>query len=185
MKKAITITVALFLVLGAALLPEMPNGGASGLAQAEVGTAQPDAAAETGVETSLMNLPLYFIENQGQLDGRVAYYVQGQDMSLYFTAQDVTFAMSTPAEGNTSQEHYAIKLEFVEADPDVQPVGKDRTEAVFSYFMSSPEEWKTGLPTYAGVLYPDLWPGIDLVYGGDTSHLKTPYRCGRGPTRAR
>jgi hypothetical protein len=157
--------VALFLLLGAALVPSMPNGEASGPAQA-------DAAAETGVETSLMNLPLYFIENQGQLDQCVAYYVQGSDMSLYFTAQDVTFAMSTPAEEDASQEHYAIKLEFIGADPDVQPMGKDLTEAVISYFTGSPEEWKTGLPTYAGVLYPDLWPGIDLVYSGDASRLK-------------
>jgi hypothetical protein len=180
MKKAITITVALLLLLGAALVPSMPNGEASGSAQA-------DAAAETGVETSLMNLPLYFIENQGQLDGRVAYYVQGRDMNLYFTARGVTFAMSGPGEEDDSHERYAIKLEFVGADPNVQPLGKDRTEAIFSYFTGSPDEWKTGLPTYAGVIYPDLWPGIDLVYSGDASRLKYAFlvRPGADPGQIR
>src|SRR5262249_52295855 len=31
---------------------------------------------------------------------------------------------------------------------------------------------KTGLPTYSGVAYHDLWPGIDLVYGGADGQLK-------------
>ncbi len=168
MKKAIAFSVALILVLGVALVPGMDGAGSAGLAQAEEGPAQPDAATEDGVEASLMNLPLYFIENQGQLDQRVAYYVQGRDKTLYFTAQGVTFVLSGP----DSRQQYALKLEFVGADPDVQPVGKDRTEAVISYFKGSPEEWKTGLPTYAGVAYPDLWPGIDLVYSGDASLLK-------------
>ena len=187
MKKAITFTVALFLVLGAALVPEMDGAGSAGLAQAAEVPAQADAAAGDAVGAALLSLPLYFIENQGQLDQRVAYYVQGQDMGLYFTARGVTFAMSGPGEEDDSQEHYAIKLEFVGADPDVQPVGKDRTEAVFSYFTGSPEEWKTGLPTYAGVLYPDLWPGIDLVYTGDASRLKYTFlvRPGADPGQIR
>jgi hypothetical protein len=84
----------------------------------------------------------------------------------------VTFVLRGPGEEDDSRQQYAIKLEFVGADPDVQPVGEDRTEAIISYFKGSPEEWKTGLPTYAGVAYPDLWPGIDLVYSGDASLLK-------------
>ncbi len=39
-------------------------------------------------------LPLYFIENQGQLDPRVAYYVQGRDTSVYCTSRGVTFALT-------------------------------------------------------------------------------------------
>jgi hypothetical protein len=165
--KAVYLATALVLVfsMAAAIVP-------SAAVALSTGPEPTDVAAEDGVQAALLNLPLYFIENQGQVDQRVAYYVQGRDMNLYFTAQGVTFAMSGPVEEDDSQEHYAIKLEFVGADPDVQPVGKDRTEAVFSYFKGSPEEWKTGLPAYAGVAYPDLWPGIDLVYSGDTSHLK-------------
>ena len=173
MKKAIVITLALFVMLGAAIVPGMDGTGSAGLAQA-------DTATEAGVEASLMKLPLYFIENQGQVDQRVAYYVQGSDMNLYFTSQGVTFVMSGTGEEADSQERYAIKLEFVGADPDVQPVGNDRTEAVISYFKGSPEEWKTGLPTYASVIYPDLWPGIDLVYSGDASRLKYAFHVQPG-----
>ena len=41
-------------------------------------------------------LPLYFIENQGQSDARVAYYLQGRDTSVYFTSDAVLFALSAP-----------------------------------------------------------------------------------------
>ena len=43
-------------------------------------------------------LPLYFIENQGQLDARVAYYIQGRDKSVFFTPQGVTYALTGPGE---------------------------------------------------------------------------------------
>ena len=39
-------------------------------------------------------LPLYFIENRGQIDGRVAYYIQGSDKTIYFTAEGLTFTLS-------------------------------------------------------------------------------------------
>ncbi|MFC1979945.1 SBBP repeat-containing protein [Chloroflexota bacterium] len=173
-KKIVYLALALTLVLStaAALVSGMAGTGSAGLAQAEEGPAQPDAATEAGVEEALMKLPLYFIENQGQMDERVAYYVQGSNMSLYFTAQGVTFVLRGSGEEADSRQQYALKLEFVGANHDVQPVGKDRTEAIISYFKGSPEEWKTGLPTYTGIAYPDLWPGIDLVYSGDASRLK-------------
>ncbi|MFC1981158.1 SBBP repeat-containing protein [Chloroflexota bacterium] len=133
---------------------------------------QPDASTEAGVEATLMNLPLHFIENQGQMDEHVAYYVLGSDKTIYFTAEGVTFVLSGSVEGTESWQRYALKLSFVGADADVQPVGEDQTGAVISYFKGSPEEWKTGLPTYGSVVYPELWPGIDLVYGGDASRLK-------------
>ena len=43
-------------------------------------------------------LPLYFIENRGQLDRHVAYYLAGSDKSLFFTRQGVLIAMQRRAE---------------------------------------------------------------------------------------
>ena len=48
------------------------------------------AAAEPTPDTRLRlreafgKLPLYFVENKGQLDAQVAYYLQGRDASMYF-----------------------------------------------------------------------------------------------------
>ena len=56
-----------------------------------------------------------------------------------------------------------------------------------SYFKGKPEEWKTGLPTYAKVIYRDLWPGIDLVYAGAEGRLKYEFIVSPGadPSRIR
>ena len=63
-------------------------------------------------------------------------------------------------------------MELLGANPSAQPLGQDRTEAVFSYFWGPAADWKTGLPSYAGVAYADVWPGIDMVYGQQDRHLK-------------
>ncbi|MEK7755423.1 MAG: SBBP repeat-containing protein, partial [Acidobacteriota bacterium] len=143
-------------------------------------------------------------------DARVQYYVQGRDTAVYFCADGVVVALSEPRKeedriqpaafergGELEQRRrWALKLEFVGARP-VRPEGVERTAAVVSYFKGRPEDWKTGLPTYASVVYRDLWPGIDLVYEGSQGRLKSNFivhpgadvrQIGlvwRGPTDAR
>ena len=167
---------------------------------------KPSSAAETPaankpqVVETFGKLPLYFIENQGQLDPRAAYYIQGGDKSIYFTGHGVTFALTDAGDGAGDEkpsseallhpasyrgmggakehgsqreaERWVVKLDFVNANPDVRPVGQEPTAAGISYFKGPREEWTTGLPTYASLVYRDLWPGIDLVYTGTGSRLK-------------
>lgn len=181
---------------------------------AEVPGPHPEAGYERAmtaqVQAVLGKLPLYFVENRGQVDPRVAYYVQGKDTTLYFTAQGVTFALIGPGgqspagdarvarvawqPGTVSptpgpergRQRWAVKLDFVGANPDVQPIGEDLTPAVVSYFKGPQEQWKTGLKTYARLVYPDLWPGIDLVYTGTGNRLKATFmvKPGRTPIRS-
>jgi hypothetical protein len=148
-------------------------------------------------------MPVYFIENRGQVDERVAYYVQGSDKTLYFTAEGVTFAMTVPhgessaagrGEGRRERgavspvsrlagsrwrfsnvetpSRWAVKLDFLDANPGVHPVAEERQEAVISYFKGRPDHWRTSLPTYARLVYRNIWPGIDLIYQGTTNRLK-------------
>ena len=69
------------------------------------------------------------------------------------------------------RRRWAVKLDFVGANPDVRPVGQERAETVVSYFRGQPDEWHTGLSTFGRIVYA-LWPGIDLVYYGAESSLK-------------
>ena len=140
---------------------------------------------------ALEHMPLYFIENRGQLDARVAFYVQGRDTTLYFTAEGMTLALTEQkrGEGETrdrleraslgrnrqspqARTRHAVKLDFVGANPKPKILGADPTPTVVSYFKGRQEEWKAGLPTYASITYADLWPGIDLVYSGTADRLK-------------
>jgi hypothetical protein len=158
-------------------------------------------ASPVKADVDFGRMPLYFIANEGQVDGQVAYYIQGQDKTLYFTSEGVTFILSRPnnakneprplesieraqeygkarSEDETGEREAAAsaswvtKLNFVGANPDVRPVGVEKTGAVISYFKGNPKNWRTGLSTYSQIVYPDLWPGIDLVYSGTVNRLK-------------
>ncbi len=156
-------------------------------------TAEPGPVARRPVVEALGKLPLYFVENRGQLDARVAYYIQGRDKVVYFTASGVTFALSghraqeapTPRvllaswpragleqPAASSAPRWAVKLDFLGSNKAAQPVGEDHTSAVVSYFKGNRDQWKAGLPTYSRVVYRDLWPGIDLAYSGTVNRLK-------------
>ena len=117
-------------------------------------------------------MPLYFIENQGQLDKEVGFYVQGSDKTLYFTPRGVTFVMAGKKAESEETQRWVVKLDFVGANPDVRPRGEARQEAVISYFKGKPGDWKKGLSTYSRIVYPNLWDGIDLVYSGSVNKLK-------------
>ena len=53
----------------------------------------PAVLSEQGREL-LTDLPLYFIENRGQVDSAVRYYIKGRDRDIYFTSRGVTFALT-------------------------------------------------------------------------------------------
>jgi hypothetical protein len=143
------------------------------------------APSSTRIDADFGKLPLQFIPNQGQMDGQVAYYVQGRDKTIYFTPEGLTFVLAEqtqkdgkkqpgPGEGNGLEptQRWVVKLDFVDSNTDVKPVGLEESGAVVSYFKGNPEEWKTGLPAYSKILYRDLWPGIDLLYYGTFNRMK-------------
>ncbi|MGH7854974.1 MAG: SBBP repeat-containing protein, partial [Candidatus Binatia bacterium] len=137
--------------------------------------------------------PLYFVENRGQVDTRAAYYIHGADKVLYFGSAGVTMVLSKPVVRQSARADFAgialgaaanhgiapgsvsraaVMLEFIGADPTVQPVGEDLAKARFSYFKGPRENWAVGLQSYTRLVYADLWPGIDLIYTASVDRLK-------------
>ena len=153
---------------------------------------------------SLRSLPLHFIENQGQSDEAVGYFVEGRDKTLFFTSSGVTFAIGRSADRDASlplpatlrggprgdllddvAARWAVKLDFVDADSNARLEGLDQTSARFSWFKGPREQHRGGLRSYRGVIYRDLWPGIDLVYSGASDRLKYALRLAPGADPAR
>ncbi len=132
-----------------------------------------DSAKRLAAPEALQGMPLAFIENRGQADARAAFLVQGRDTTAYFTAQGLTLAL-TQAAGSKggARQRWNLKLDFVGANVAALPLGKELTRAQVSYFNGAPEQWRTGIKSYAQIVYPNLWPGIDLVYSGTTERLK-------------
>ncbi|MBN2490163.1 MAG: SBBP repeat-containing protein [Planctomycetes bacterium] len=144
-----------------------------------VGAQNRSPAGRSLLKAAMGKLPSCFIENRGVFPDEVAYYVLGVDKTLFFAADGITFRL------RGHDRDWAVKLEFVGARRDVVPRGEDRQQAVFSYFKGSAKDWKTGLPTFAKVVYRDLWPGIDLVYRAGVGALKYEFAVAPGADPAR
>ena len=63
-------------------------------AAASVSPLESEVASRARAQEAYGSLPLYFIENRGQVDARVAYYIQGRETVLYFTSQGLTLALT-------------------------------------------------------------------------------------------
>ena len=152
-----------------------------------------DKETRARVAESFGKLPLYFVENRGQLDKRVGYYVQGSDKTIYFTNHGLTFVLNPKPEAQPEisksdkqhSERWSLKLDFVGARPGVRPEGREQTGATFSYFKGRRSQWQAGLKSYSEIVYRELWPGIDLVYAGTVNRMKYTFvvKPGADPNR--
>ncbi len=135
-------------------------------------TSKPGDGAHAGRQYG--RLPLYFVENVGQVHGGSDFYIHGRDKSIYFSQQGLTFALVNGGKRSV------VKLDFVNANPHAKLEGVDRTEAVFSYFSGPARTWKGGVRSFSSLVYRDLWPGIDLEYSGTVDRMKYSFRLKPG-----
>ena len=89
-----------------------------------------EESARVLVERAFGRLPLYFVQNQGQVDEQVAYTIQGADKTLYFTSTGVTFALTSAQEKEGSSD--GASSEPVLFRPDALPGRKDGLLAAHS-----------------------------------------------------
>ncbi|MBN1888326.1 MAG: SBBP repeat-containing protein, partial [Thermoflexales bacterium] len=69
-----------------------------------------------------------------------------------------------------------VRARFEGANPAPEITGIHRLPGSINYFIGSdPGHWRTDLPTYAGIVYRELYPGIDLHYDGEQGALKGTY----------
>ncbi len=62
----------------------------------------------------------------------------------------------------------------------MEPVGLDRSESVFHYFVGPQEDWHGEVSSYGAVAYEDLYDGIDLHTWGLRSSLKYEFQVAPG-----
>jgi hypothetical protein len=163
-----------------------------------------DSATRQRINEAFGKLPLYFVENRGQADDRVAYYIEGKDKSIWFTSEGLTYSITERADDKSGEreklqpvalnlsgevtsrpEKWSVKLDFIDANPKVRPVGREQTPTTFSYFKGQRQDWKRGLKTYSSVVYENLWDGIDLIYSGTVNRMKYSFvvRPGADPAQ--
>src|SRR5580658_3405140 len=117
--------------------------------------------------------PLFFFPNTGQADSSVQYIVQTPDLSARFRRDGAIF------QGHRQQ----VGVRFVGANPSVSIGGLDLLAAKINFFLGN-SGWKTGVPSFSKIVYHDLYPGIDMTYGGTGRELKSEFLVAPGANPA-
>src|SRR5262249_8717697 len=66
-----------------------------------------------------------------------------------------------------------LEMRLKGGNPKAEIRGRDPLSGTTNYFIGDdPSRWQTAIPTYAGVSYKDVYPGIDLTYYGNNRQLE-------------
>jgi hypothetical protein len=146
----------------------------------------------TRVSTALQSSPVMFIENVGQFapstsptgtgQAGTRFQVRGGDRTIWL-AEDAIWVtvleqggketsrqvdkealpIHNPRSEIENQKGVNLKLSFVGANPHPRLEPFNRLDTRVSYFIGNdPDKWRPDVPTWGGVRYVDLYPGIDL-----------------------
>jgi len=169
-QKKIFASAAILLV---ALMVAFP---AVGLLAGESSTDTLDlSTTESSILEAYGKLPLLFIENQGQVDEAVRYYVKASGQTVYFTEENIVFDLIRYdlAEADDTADRLVFSLDFLRANSQSAIEGSGKDGAVVNYFVGNdPEKWYTNIPTYRELVYRDIYPNIDLRLYGNGGMLR-------------
>lgn len=151
------------------------------------------AALPSGqVAARLARLPLAFVPNLGQADPRVQFAVQSQGNRLVFGAGTVRLSLSPGGAAGPKGQRLggvparqeapiSVELALEGANPEARIAGRARLPGVVHDFRGNdPTRWRSHIPTYAQLVYDQVYPGIGLQYDGSAGLLKGTYTIAPG-----
>ncbi len=121
-------------------------------------------------------LPLFFIPNSGQADPAIRYLVQTPELRAGFAVDSAVFQV----------HETQIRVRFAGSNARVAIEGLHPMTARANFLIGDdPAAWHTGVPTYQGIIYRNLYPGIDMNYTGTNPRLKSEFLVAPGADPAR
>lgn len=113
---------------------------------------------------SLMNRPLGFEVNEGQVNSHVKYFAKGNGYTLFLTANGAVISSAQKSAANV------IRMNLLDANQHAQIAGMDRATTYSNYYIgNNPQNWHTHVAQYARVNYQNIYPGVDMVFHGAQS----------------
>lgn len=112
------------------------------------------------------SLPLTFEPNDGQLTRAVRFLARAPGYTLFLTSKGAVMETQSGAGAAPS----IVRMRYLGARHARRIAGIRRQPARVNYFLGrTRRDWHVNIPTYAQVEYRDLYPGIDLVFGGSAA----------------
>jgi hypothetical protein len=118
-------------------------------------------------------LPLSFIANAGQANSDVHFQVRGAGHTIFFTPTEVILSATEQVEDEIVSS--VVRSQLVGANPNASIVGLNPLPGVANFLLGNdPSQWYTNVSTYGGVVYQNVYAGIDRVFKGTQERV---YRC--------
>lgn len=109
------------------------------------------------------------------------YEASGSVHHIAFTGEGVRFALAAPPEGEGDDLRFAaLSLRYLDAAPHQWTAVAPTAAVEHRYIGNDPAAWQTDLPLSAGLRQNDLYPGIDLLIGSESGHLKSDFYVAPG-----
>jgi uncharacterized protein (TIGR03437 family) len=152
------------------------------------------APAANRTQAKLMSVPLSFEPNQGQLASTVQFVTRGTGYALFLTQGKVVLNLERQQAASAAATRQApqaasvdtVRLSLIGANSQANAVGLNRQPGVVSYFIGNdPKNWRAGIPTYGKVEYPQVYPGVDLVFYGNQRQLEYDFVVSPGADPSR
>ena len=184
-RTSVTLLLLLLVALPVAAAAGPPTGG---LSSAEV-------PSEYG------QLPLGFVANAGQTDSRAAFVAHGRGYTLFVSPTETVFVARPPApagqgladrlrsgrglepgdhRGAVEAPRAVVHMRLLGADASAVMTGEERSTTVNYLIGSDRSRWRTGVPAYARVRSPGVYPGIDLVFYGSGRQFEYDFALAPG-----
>ena len=148
--------------------------------------AAPETVGEVEKEVSKAygKVPSYFIQNDGQMNPAVKYYVKGPRGTVYLTGAEVVFDFlqeraseeeeeesgeesrhpGREDEKEKSYDRLVFRYKFAGANPDLKLHGEESLPGKINYFVGSQDNWHSNIPTFQKVVCEGIYEGIDARF---------------------
>src|SRR6266571_788170 len=140
-------------------------------------TAPPVAPGRTSaarVEAFFANLPLSFEANTGKFDRRVKFVSRGERQNLFLTNEGMVLTLNKGG----SEVISIVRLEFQNAFAEAKFEGVDQLPAITNYFSAGVQI--TNVPNFSRVRQINAYPGIDVVYYGNSGRIEYDFIVSAG-----
>jgi uncharacterized repeat protein (TIGR01451 family) len=142
------------------------------------------SAAPASLGEMTAKMPLRFEENVGQVkDAEVRYFARGRGYRLSLSAAEAVFRLDG---AQALDETVRLRLAGGAARPAL--AGVDPLPTRTNYLLGNdPRAWHTGVASFAGVRYKDVYPGTDVVFAGSERRVEQSFflAAGAEPRRIR
>lgn len=131
----------------------------------------------------LAGLPATFEPNEGQAPGEVQFLARASGALLSFERGRILIRLPGRSwqTQNSARAEEQLSFVFPGASRAPQIDGLDPLETKSNYYFGrDPSGWRTNITNYAKLRYHELYPGIDLVFHGESGAVEYDFAVAPG-----